>query len=180
MLQEAFKEIKKKLLLTSPKRIRDVEALEVVVFDVLRGIGVEDPSISAEGVVFRQFEEYLFIPTSYSIGDGGIVYNTEGNLERKDDKRVIKVDLSLTENKFLWLLVQNPRMILTHKLICENVWNGYSKATSHLVKKYVQRLRRKLDPEGTKPENSIIKTIPNMGYRLSVPTSKIEDTPLDQ
>ena len=80
-------------------------------------------------------------------------------------KRVI---LTPTEFKLLYLLGKNRHMTLSQDFIRRGVWSDDTQAGDTL-KKYVQRLRRKLGDDARNPK--WIKTVHGLGYRLTTPMS---------
>lgn len=80
-------------------------------------------------------------------------------------KRVV---LTPTEFKLLYLLGKNRHMTLSQDFIRRGVWSDDSQAGDTL-KKYVQRLRRKLGDDARNPK--WIKTVHGLGYRLTTPMS---------
>ena len=81
------------------------------------------------------------------------------------DKRIV---LTPTEFKLLYLLGKNRHMTLSQDFIRRGIWADDVQATDTL-KKYVQRLRRKLGDDARDPK--WIKTVHGLGYRLTSPTS---------
>jgi two-component system, OmpR family, KDP operon response regulator KdpE len=77
--------------------------------------------------------------------------------------------VQLTPHEFglLALLARNQGKLLTHKAILEEVWGHAYKAASHYLHVYVSQLRRKLEPEPSRPR--YILTEPGAGYRLVDP-----------
>ena len=75
-----------------------------------------------------------------------------------------EVRLTATEHKLLAYLATNAGRVLTHTQILEHVWGpGYENETQTL-RVYVSQLRRKLDPDATRPQ--MITTEPGVGYRF--------------
>jgi two-component system KDP operon response regulator KdpE len=74
--------------------------------------------------------------------------------------------VQLTPNEFdlLRLFAQHPGKLLTHKTILREVWGPAYDAESHYLHVYVSQLRRKLEPDPTRPR--YILTEPGAGYRL--------------
>jgi len=74
--------------------------------------------------------------------------------------------VQLTPNEFdlLRLFVQHRGKLLTHKTILREVWGPAYDAESHYLHVYVSQLRRKLEPDPTRPR--YILTEPGAGYRL--------------
>ncbi len=81
------------------------------------------------------------------------------------DKRVI---LTPTEFKLLYLLGKNRHMTLSQDFIRRGIWSDDTQAGDAL-KKYVQRLRRKLGDDAR--IGFWIKTVHGLGYRLTTPVS---------
>ena len=74
--------------------------------------------------------------------------------------------VQLTPNEFdlLRLFVQHRGKLLTQKTILREVWGPAYDAESHYLHVYVSQLRRKLEPDPTRPR--YILTEPGAGYRL--------------
>ena len=80
--------------------------------------------------------------------------------------------LTPTEFKLLYLLAKNRHMTLSQEFIQRVIWADEIEAGDTL-KKYIQRLRRKL---GDNARNPIwIKTVHGVGYRFSSPTRLVPD-----
>ena len=79
----------------------------------------------------------------------------------------VPVQLTPHEFKLLGLLARNEGKLLTHKAILEEVWGHAYSAESHYLHVYVSQLRRKLEPEPSRPR--YILTEPGAGYRLVDP-----------
>jgi two-component system KDP operon response regulator KdpE len=77
--------------------------------------------------------------------------------------------VQLTPHEFglLALLARNEGRLLTHKAILEEVWGHAYNAESHYLHVYVSQLRRKIEPEPSRPR--YILTEPGAGYRLVDP-----------
>ena len=80
-------------------------------------------------------------------------------------KRVV---LTPTEFRLLHLLGKNRHMTLSQEFIRRGIWADDTQAGDAL-KKYVQRLRRKLGDDARDPK--WIKTVHGLGYRLTTPTT---------
>ena len=80
-------------------------------------------------------------------------------------KRVI---LTPTEFRLLYLLGKNRHMTLSQDFIRRGIWADENQAGDAL-KKYIQRLRRKLGDDARNPK--WIKTVHGLGYRLTTPMS---------
>ena len=79
----------------------------------------------------------------------------------------VPVQLTPHEFKLLGLLARNEGKLLTHRAILEEVWGHAYNAESHYLHVYVSQLRRKLEPEPSRP--CYILTEPGAGYRLVDP-----------
>ena len=77
--------------------------------------------------------------------------------------------LALTPNEYdlLSLLIRNEGKLLTHRAILREVWGPAYGDESHYLHVYVSQLRRKIEPDPTRPRYLI--TEPGAGYRLVDP-----------
>lgn len=82
------------------------------------------------------------------------------------NKRLV---LTPTEFKLLHLLAKNRHMTLSQEFIQRVIWADEAEA-SNVLKKYVQRLRRKLGDDARDP--IWIKTVHGVGYRFNIPTTR--------
>jgi two-component system, OmpR family, KDP operon response regulator KdpE len=85
------------------------------------------------------------------------------------DKQSVTVDgraVHLTPHEFriLRLLALNPGKLLTHRAILQEVWGPAYGAESNYLHVYVSQLRRKLEPDPSRPQYLV--TEPGAGYRL--------------
>jgi DNA-binding response OmpR family regulator len=92
------------------------------------------------------------------ISSGNLQIDTNSYKVLKDG---IPVRLSPIEFNLLFTLVRNPRNVQSAEALLSQVWPADSDATPDQVRKYVRRLRDKLDSEG-KP--SSIRTVHGVGY----------------
>jgi len=75
-----------------------------------------------------------------------------------------EVQLTPTEYDLLRVLVTNAGKVLTHRQLLHEVWGmGYEQET-HMLRVNISNLRRKLEPDPTRPH--YIRTEPGVGYRL--------------
>ncbi len=81
------------------------------------------------------------------------------------------IPLSLTPNEYdlLALLMRNEGKLLTHRTILRDVWGPGYGDESHYLHVYVSQLRRKIEPDPTRPR--YLLTEPGAGYRLVSPGS---------
>jgi two-component system KDP operon response regulator KdpE len=96
-----------------------------------------------------------------------------GELRVDLEKRAVSVDghaVQLTPHEFelLRLLAQNEGKLMTHAAILREVWGRAYSDESHYLHVYVSQLRRKIEPEPTRPR--YILTEPGAGYRLVAPS----------
>jgi two-component system KDP operon response regulator KdpE len=85
------------------------------------------------------------------------------------DKQSVTVDgravhLTPHEYRILRLLALNPGKLLTHRAILQEVWGPAYGAESNYLHVYVSQLRRKLEPDPSRPQYLV--TEPGAGYRL--------------
>jgi two-component system KDP operon response regulator KdpE len=91
------------------------------------------------------------------------------NLNVDLTRRLVKVDgeevsLTPTEYDLLRILVQNAGRVLTHRQLLRQVWGGAYESEAHLLRVNMSNLRRKIEPDPTRPHYII--TEPGVGYRL--------------
>jgi len=84
-----------------------------------------------------------------------------------------RLSLTSTEFRMLHLLVRNWGMVVSHKALESTLWGDQVDCAS-LVKKYVQRLRRKLKDDAREP--IWIVSIHGVGYRFIGPTPTALDS----
>jgi two-component system, OmpR family, KDP operon response regulator KdpE len=95
-----------------------------------------------------------------------------GDLRVDLEKRAVfvsgkPVQLTPHEFKLLRLLALNRGKLMTHTAILREVWGRAYADESHYLHVYVSQLRRKIEPEPTRPR--YILTEPGAGYRLVDP-----------
>jgi two-component system KDP operon response regulator KdpE len=78
------------------------------------------------------------------------------------------VSLTPTEFELLRLFVRNEGKLLTHPTILREVWGPRYGAESHYLHVYVSQLRRKIEPDPTRPRFLLTET--GAGYRLVRPS----------
>jgi two-component system KDP operon response regulator KdpE len=92
-----------------------------------------------------------------------------GELRIDLEKRAVTVagqPVQLTPHEYglLRLFALNPGKLLTHKTILKEVWGPAYQTESHYLHVYVSQLRRKIEPDPTRPRYLV--TEPGAGYRL--------------
>jgi two-component system KDP operon response regulator KdpE len=78
------------------------------------------------------------------------------------------VSLTPTEYDLLRVLVTNAGRVMTHRQILRQVWGPEYEKEVHLLRVNISNLRRKLEPEPSRPRH--IVTEPGVGYRLQLDT----------
>jgi two-component system, OmpR family, KDP operon response regulator KdpE len=78
------------------------------------------------------------------------------------------VALTPTEFDLLRVFARNEGRLLTHPMILREVWGPSYGDESHYLHVYVSQLRRKIEPDPTRPR--FILTEPGAGYRLVRPS----------
>ena len=97
-----------------------------------------------------------------------------GDLRIDLDKRAVSMngrDVSLTpiEYDLLRLFAVNEGKLLTHPTILREIWGPAYREESNYVHVYVSHLRRKIEPDPTRPRYLLNQ--PGVGYRLVNPAS---------
>lgn len=75
-----------------------------------------------------------------------------------------EIQLTPTEYDLLRVLVTNAGKVLTHRQLLRQVWGVGYEAETHLLRVNMSNLRRKIEPEPTRP--AYVITEPGVGYRL--------------
>ena len=96
-----------------------------------------------------------------------------GELTIDLDKKAVQRNgetVSLTPHEFALLryLAQNEGRLLTHRAILREVWGPSYQTESHYLHVYVSQLRRKIEPDPTRPR--YLLTEAGAGYRLVAPS----------
>jgi two-component system KDP operon response regulator KdpE len=81
--------------------------------------------------------------------------------------------IRLTPHEFdlLRYLAENEGKLLTHRMILREVWGPAYQVESHYLHVYVSQLRRKIEPDPTRPR--YILTEPGAGYRFVAPAAQV-------
>ncbi|MFC2073126.1 response regulator transcription factor [Chloroflexota bacterium] len=75
-----------------------------------------------------------------------------------------RVTLTPTEYHLLSQLVRNEGKVLTHDMLMERVWGSEYMTDTSFIKKYIYRLRSKLEPDSSKPQ--MLVTERGVGYKF--------------
>jgi two-component system, OmpR family, KDP operon response regulator KdpE len=78
-----------------------------------------------------------------------------------------RVKLSPHEFDLLRVLAQNRGKLLTHRMLLREVWGPAYQVEAHYIHVYVSNLRRKIEPDPSRPR--YLLTEPGAGYRLVAP-----------
>ena len=76
----------------------------------------------------------------------------------------VDIRLTPTEWQLLEILVRNRGRLITQKQLLQDVWGPSYGSESNYLRVYVAQLRRKLEPDPTRPR--YLLTEPGMGYRF--------------
>jgi two-component system KDP operon response regulator KdpE len=93
---------------------------------------------------------------------GALTIDLEGHVVRRDD---LEIKLTPTEFALLGQLVTHAGKVLTHRQLLQRVWGPEYGDEAEYLRVYVQRLRRKLEPEPATPH--YLLTEPGVGYRFA-------------
>ena len=74
------------------------------------------------------------------------------------------VHLTPTEWQLLEVLARNPGKLVSQRQLLQEVWGPSYLTETHYLRQYMNQLRRKLEPDPTRPRHLI--TEPGMGYRF--------------
>jgi two-component system KDP operon response regulator KdpE len=94
---------------------------------------------------------------------------TSGDLKVDLVRRIVnvaghEVQLTPTEYGLLRVLVTHAGKVLTHRYILHEVWGAEYGEESHMLHVNISNLRRKIEPNPSRPQ--FIITEPGIGYRL--------------
>jgi two-component system KDP operon response regulator KdpE len=99
--------------------------------------------------------------------DGGLCVDLSRRLVLVDDR---EIQLTPTEYDLLRVLVTYAGRVITHSQLLHKVWGeGYE--DMHLLRVNISNLRRKVEPDPTRP--TYIHTEPGVGYRLRANTTDL-------
>jgi two-component system KDP operon response regulator KdpE len=76
-----------------------------------------------------------------------------------------EIDLTYTEYKLLYVLVNNSGRIVTYDFILSNVWGDDEASEREYIHVYINRLRKKIE---TPAQRRFIYNEPKVGYRFQV------------
>jgi two-component system, OmpR family, KDP operon response regulator KdpE len=102
-------------------------------------------------------------------GESAIVENGTFSIDlaaKKVRRGGVEVHLTPTEWGLLEVLVRNPGKLISKRQLLREVWGEGYDANTHYLRVYFAQLRRKLEPEPSRPRHLI--TEPGMGYRFEL------------
>jgi len=77
-----------------------------------------------------------------------------------------QVELLPREFRLLECLMRHAGQVVTRTMLFEEVWNYHQVEATNVIDVHIGKLRRKLDPDGTRP---MIETVRGAGYILRAP-----------
>lgn len=143
--------------------VRDQESQKIAALDA----GADDYLTKPFGV--GELLARLRVALRRTSGDPQAPLVTSGELEVDLTRRLVRVagievQLTPTEYDLLRTLIQHAGRVLTHRQLLEAVWGKGYTDEMHLLRVNISNLRRKLEPEPSRPRYII--TEPGVGYRL--------------
>lgn len=97
-----------------------------------------------------------------SVRIGTYIVDLAGRAVHTDDGKL--VHLTKTEWELLRILVRNPGKLVSQRQLLQDVWGPTYLNESHYLRQYMAQLRKKLEPNHTRPRHLL--TEPGMGYRF--------------
>jgi DNA-binding response OmpR family regulator len=145
------------LLLTARSELEErLEGLNLGADDyVTKPFYVEELVARIHAVARRTAGEKMSVLQS-----GDLVVDLIGREVRSGDRTI---ELTAREFGLLECLMRSPGRVFTRTQILERVWGYDFDPTTNIVDVYIQRVRKKLDPDG---ERHLIETIRGVGYRF--------------
>lgn len=99
-------------------------------------------------------------PASSMLKARDLVLDTDSKVLKRNDK---VIDLQPKELALLEFFMRHPGKVFSAEAIVDRVWPSSSEASVDVVKVNINRLRKKIDLEGSE---SYIKTVHGLGYKL--------------
>jgi len=115
--------------------------------------------------LLRRTQGFGFKPERFVSIDGELTINNETHEVLLSAGKQVK--LTPIEYHLLLELVRNNGRVLTHSNLMEKVWGSEDTCDHSYVKKYIYRLRSKLEPDASKPQ--MLLTERGVGYKFIKP-----------
>lgn len=147
----------------------DVKALEAGADDFIRSSAGLAELVARVVALIRRAQAQGSSPSGTVLQSGDLLINPATYEVFLDGRRV---NMTATEFNLLHLLIRNKGSVVRHRMIERALW-GDNVDSSALVKKYVHRLRRKLE-EASNGEHEYIRSVYSIGY-LFVATREERD-----
>jgi len=143
--------------------VREKEADKIAALDA----GADDYLTKPFGVA--ELAARLRVALRRSTQTGPELVFTVGELKVDIGRRQVllgsqEIALTPTEYDLLRVLVQHAGKVLTHRSLLRQVWGASHEPETHLLRVNISNLRRKLEPDPTRPR--YLLTEPGVGYRL--------------
>jgi two-component system KDP operon response regulator KdpE len=140
-----------------------VAALDLGADDYLtKPFGVEELLARVRAAIRRSQWHGTEQAESGAVSVGGLSIDLEGHVVRRDG---VEVRLTPTEFALLAQLVTHAGKVMTHRQLLQRVWGPEYGDEAEYLRVYVQRLRRKIEPEPASPR--YLFTEPGLGYRFA-------------
>ena len=143
--------------------VRDQESQKIAALDA----GADDYLTKPFGM--GELMARLRVAMRHMTGTNQEAIFVSGELEVDLTRRLVRVagaevQLTPTEYDLLRILIHHAGKVLTHHQLLKEVWGQGYEEEMHLLRVNISNLRRKLEPEPSRPRYII--TEPGVGYRL--------------
>jgi len=115
--------------------------------------------------VLRRYQKTAPEAQAQELLAGGVAIDPIARSVKLADRR--QVYLTPTEMKVLLQLAQRAGQIVERGEVMANVWGPDYPGESNIVDVYIRRLRRKLEPDPTRP--TLIQAARGVGYKFAAP-----------